>query len=116
VVARLARVARPEELRPRRARLDTLGERLAAAMAAGLGARRAGVEAQERLRQTLGYRATLRRGYAVVRGEDGLITARAMALQSPPSEIEFHDGTLTLGSDAPRRKGGTPPVGQGSLF
>jgi exodeoxyribonuclease VII large subunit len=115
--ARLARVARPAELRPRRQRLDGLGARLEAAMAAGLAARRTGVEAQDRLRQTLGYRATLRRGYAVVRGEAGaLITARAEALRSPPREIEFHDGTMTLGGDAARRKGGKPPPGQGSLF
>ena len=118
VSARLARVARPEELRPRRARLDGLALLLDGAMSAALARHRAGVEAQDRLRQTLGYTATLRRGYAVVRGEGAaVITSRADALRIPPREIEFHDGTLALGGDAAaRRKGGKPPPGQGSLF
>jgi exodeoxyribonuclease VII large subunit len=120
---RLLRLARPEELRPRRQGLSALGARLDAAVAAGLSQCRRGIEAQDRLRQTLGYRATLRRGYAVVHGGDGVLTSRAAATASPPREIEFHDGKLPLGAGpapapapAPRRKGGKPPPDQGRLF
>ena len=51
----------------------------------------------ERIRQTLGYEATLRRGYTVVRNKDGkLITRLKEANVSKELEIEFYDGKTSL--------------------
>lgn len=82
------------------------------------------LEAMDRLRESLGYKATLGRGYAVVRDEKGaIVTSRARAACATGLEVEFADGRLTLDTGAsPERpttseKGRTRPVpGQGSLF
>jgi len=51
----------------------------------------------ERIRQTLGYEATLRRGYTVVRNKDGkLITRLKEADVNKELEIEFYDGKTSL--------------------
>lgn len=51
----------------------------------------------ERIRQTLGYEATLRRGYTVVRNKDGkLITRLKDADVNKELEIEFYDGKTSL--------------------
>ena len=78
--------------------------------------------ALERLRQTLGYKETLRRGYAVVRGGGAVVTTRSAAEAAGALEIEFQDGRLAVGGgagSAPRprkpKSGGTPPE-QGDLF
>jgi exodeoxyribonuclease VII large subunit len=90
------------------------------------------LDAQERLLKTLGYKATLERGYAVVRGDGALVTTKDAAQAAAALEIEFSDGRLAVGgggapenpsqaSDpapkpkpAPKAKK-TPPE-QGSLF
>ncbi|MDF1854788.1 exodeoxyribonuclease VII large subunit [Pseudooceanicola sp.] len=90
------------------------------------------LDAVERLRQTLGYEATLVRGYAVVRDGTGLVlTRRAAASQAAALEIEFSDGRLEVGgagggpsgagaaakpTSRAGRKPGDPPPDQGSLF
>ena len=51
----------------------------------------------ERILQTLGYEATLRRGYTVVRNKDGkLITRLKEADVNKELEIEFYDGKTSL--------------------
>jgi exodeoxyribonuclease VII large subunit len=82
------------------------------------------LSALERLRQTLGYRATLKRGYAVVRGPgDGVLTAVAAAGSAGTGTVEFADGRIAARFDPvreakpkrqPRDQGDDP--GQGSLF
>jgi exodeoxyribonuclease VII large subunit len=75
------------------------------------------LEAMDRLRETLGYRATLARGYAVVRGGGGeIVTTRQAAEAASGLEIEFGDGRLKLGGGGPVRKGRGKPPEQGSLF
>ncbi len=54
------------------------------------------ITAAERLRRTLGYEATLERGFAVVRSEGSLITAAAQAPAYASFEIQFADGKITL--------------------
>ena len=55
------------------------------------------LESLERLRQTLGYEATLQRGYAVIRNENGgIVTSVKVADVSKPLEIEFQDGKTSL--------------------
>jgi exodeoxyribonuclease VII large subunit len=50
------------------------------------------------LRETLGYVETLKRGYAVVRGDGAVVTATADAKAAKSIEIEFTDGRVTLGT------------------
>jgi exodeoxyribonuclease VII large subunit len=75
--------------------------------------------ALERLRRTLGYEATLQRGYAVVRSQGALITSSKAAKSLSSLEIQFSDGRVQLGTSETRpaktRTQATPP-GQGSLF
>ena len=77
------------------------------------------IAALDRLRETLGYRETLKRGYAVVRASGALVTTRKAAKAAGALEIEFADGRLSLDdrSPAPRKK--TPKADrpdQGNLF
>jgi len=54
------------------------------------------ITAAERLRRTLGYEATLERGFAVVRSDDALVTTTARAAQETTLEIQFADGKITV--------------------
>ncbi|RVV99238.1 exodeoxyribonuclease VII large subunit [Mesobaculum littorinae] len=74
--------------------------------------------ALDRLRVTLGYEATLARGYAVVRGDGEVVTTKAAAETARSLEIQFRDGRLTLGAAPPRRRKpkDEPPPEQGSLL
>jgi exodeoxyribonuclease VII large subunit len=88
-----------------RARLDRAGERLAAI---------------ERLRQGLGYRETLKRGYAVVRDDGGaVLTGAAAARAARAGRVEFADGEIAAqfgGPEGRRPRKAPAPGGQGSLF
>ena len=75
------------------------------------------LDALERLRQSLGYTETLRRGYAVVHGDSGVVTSKAQAQTATRLEIEFADGRFSLGGKSPRKPGAKPEKPeQGSLF
>ena len=85
-------------------------------MARGQTARwRTDLEGLERLRQTLGYEATLGRGYAVVWGDDAVVTTKAAAERAAALQIQFRDGRLKLGSRKGPKSKDNPPD-QGSLF
>ena len=60
--------------------------------------RLARLEALDRLRETLGYVETLKRGYAVVRGDGAVVTTKDAAANATALEIEFADGRLPVGS------------------
>ena len=77
----------------------------------------------ERLHATLGYEATLKRGYAVVHGDGHVATSVATAKGAASLEIEFADGRLGVAqADAPKRTATRrKPIAddgsdQGSLF
>jgi exodeoxyribonuclease VII large subunit len=74
------------------------------------------LDALDRIRVTLGYRETLKRGYAVVRGDGAVVTSKAGAETASALEIEFRDGRLALGGRAGKRPKGDGETGQGSLF
>jgi len=97
---RLAPVAARLSPQVMQARFQRLTERLAAL---------------ERVRVTLGYEATLGRGYAVVRGDGRVVTDVAAAKAAAALDIQFADGHLTLPPRAPRKAPPTPPE-QGSLL
>jgi exodeoxyribonuclease VII large subunit len=96
----LARLAERLETAPRQ-RLARLADRL---------------EALDRTRTTLGYHETLKRGYAVVRGDGAVVTSKAGAEKAAALEIEFRDGRLQVGGRAGKRAKGEGESGQGSLF
>ena len=50
----------------------------------------------DRLRETLGYRQTLERGYAVIRSKDSVITDKSETLHLTDLVIEFRDGDLPV--------------------
>jgi exodeoxyribonuclease VII large subunit len=102
------------DLREGRARLDTTGRRLDAAVLKAMRDRAGRLDALERTRISLGHAETLKRGFAIVRGDGRVVTHRAAAGAAQALEIEFQDGRLAL--PVRRRAAGGPPPDQGSLI
>ena len=96
-------------------RMDRLALRLAAALPKRLDDLSARLEALDRIRATLGYAETLKRGYAVVWGDGAVVTSKAAAEQAAVLEVQFHDGRIGLGARPARKKAGDGSE-QGSLF
>ncbi|WP_431299121.1 exodeoxyribonuclease VII large subunit [Tabrizicola sp. BL-A-41-H6] len=96
--------------------LAAKGMRLDAAAAARFQRLSDRLDALDRTRTTLGYAETLKRGYAVVRGDGHVVTTRAAAEKAASLEVEFADGRLALGARAARKTKGEEGGGQGSLF
>lgn len=71
----------------------------------------------DRMRESLGYQATLDRGYAVVWSGDQVITSKAAAKGAGDLEVQFKDGRhkLAVGKQPPKRKSSDAPE-QSSLF
>jgi len=122
--ARLNLGALSREIDRKQRDLDAVSARLSEAGTRQIRGLRERLEALDRLRETLGYKATLRRGYAVVRGDGAVVTTRAAAAEAQALEVEFADGRLALGAAPaePRQRARpasppkSPPKGQGSLF
>ncbi len=84
------------------------------------------IAALDRTRLSLGYEATLTRGYAVVWDGDRLVPGCAELGASTALEVQFRDGRqpVIVQSDGPQRtektkksaKKGNPPPEQGTLF
>jgi exodeoxyribonuclease VII large subunit len=99
--------------------LDDLDSRLQQTFERQLQRRREQLVACDRLRETLGYRETLRRGYAVVRSGQALITTVAGVEVAKSLEIEFADGCIAVAQTATARPAGRAkpkPPEQGQLF
>ncbi len=106
-------------------RLTRLSAQLDQAVRAGAERRRTQLDALERLRQTLGYTQTLKRGFAVVRAQpDGrIITHAKEARRATGLDILFQDGAVSLNGSAGAKSGGKRAPksdhrdpGQGQLF
>ncbi|WP_372571046.1 exodeoxyribonuclease VII large subunit [Ruegeria jejuensis] len=108
------------EITTRTDHLQRLSERLNAAQSLRIDRLRQQLNATDRLRETLSYKATLERGYAVVRAEGNVVTRKAQAEKHAALQIEFADGQIDTGGSAPKPKSKTNPKGappsQGSLF
>ncbi|WP_299560936.1 exodeoxyribonuclease VII large subunit [uncultured Sulfitobacter sp.] len=124
-VAAKRRAAEAQRLRPttllrerdRQAeRLARVTRQLSAAAARQTAGWRKQIEAAERLRITLGYEATLERGFAVVRSGGNVITTTAAARAATDLEIQFADGRFSVGGKGATRKSGSKSPEQGSLF
>ena len=80
----------------KRENLDNVLRRISDRARSQQDARMARLTALDRLRETLGYVETLKRGYAVVRGDGAVVTTSDAAKAAKSLEIEFADGRLTL--------------------
>ena len=80
----------------KREKLDNVLRRISDRARSQQDARMARLTALDRLRETLGYVETLKRGYAVVRGDGAVVTTSVAAKAAKSLEIEFADGRLTL--------------------
>jgi len=101
ILAQTSRGLRPEMLQLRvdrqSERLDGLLRRLSDRASRQQAERTAKLEGLDRLRETLGYVETLKRGYAVVRGDGAVITGKTAAQNAKSLEIEFADGRIAVG-------------------
>jgi len=77
-------------------RLDGLLRRLSDRASRQQTERLTRLEALDRLRETLGYVETLKRGYAVVRGDGAVVTRAESAKAAKALEIEFADGRVRV--------------------
>ena len=114
LAALLSRAGR--EIATNRDKVAQAGQRLDAAPRKRLADLQRRLEQLDRTRLTLGHAETLRRGFAIVRGDGQVVTRLAEAERATSLEVEFADGRMTLGARPPRKS--KPAVGpdQGSLF
>lgn len=110
-----------QRLREGRTALDRASATSAREVRRGLAERRRSVEAAARLLEGFSYKATLQRGYAVVRDQGGAPVTRAAGVKPGAAlEIEFADGRTPVqaGGSAPARKPrpAPPKPEQGDLF
>ncbi|NIZ10986.1 exodeoxyribonuclease VII large subunit [Pseudooceanicola sp. HF7] len=86
---------------------------------ADLQRRRDRLDSLDRLMSSVSYKATLARGYAMVRdGEGRILRSKAEAGKAAALELEFADGRVAVGGGkaAPKARKGDEPPEQGSLF
>ncbi|WP_323034621.1 exodeoxyribonuclease VII large subunit [Pararhodobacter sp.] len=98
-----------------------LAARAARAMANRLERAKTRLDGVIRLHTTLGYKETLKRGYAVLRSpEDAVLTTAKAAQKSPYFTIELHDDSFDAAPlvtpPKPRKKPAAPEPDQGTLF
>ncbi|MBS9718420.1 exodeoxyribonuclease VII large subunit [Pseudohalocynthiibacter aestuariivivens] len=118
---RLRPLALKQEVDRKKTAFSALSQRLSISALNQTNTWRNRIDALERLHQTLGYKETLKRGYAVVRSQDHIVTSKVEAEKATELEIEFQDGRLATGPSAspkPSRKAkpSPPKPDQGSLF
>lgn len=98
-------------------RLADLTRRLDLAVQRAIRNRDQAMQRVDRMRLSLGYKETLKRGFVVVHGPEGVITSAQAARQTPQMDLEFADGRVTVRPEAapkPARK--SRPPEQKSLF
>ncbi len=96
--------------------LQGVTQRLVLAGTAHFTRLRTHLDATDRLRETLSYKATLERGFSVVRAGGRIVTSKAAAAIAATLEIEFADGRLDIGTRATRKTARTDLPDQGTLF
>ncbi|MFK7871184.1 MAG: exodeoxyribonuclease VII large subunit [Roseobacter sp.] len=97
-------------------RFDDVVQRLGQIGLRNLEAARGKLAALERLNETLSYKATLARGFAVVRSEGAVVTDSKTARAAEGLEIQFADGRVRIGGKTTPKKAARKPPDQGSLF
>lgn len=105
-------------------RTATLGDRATQAQKARLAQARRHLDGLARVLEGISYRAVLERGFALVRGADGLVRRRVSDIAAGESlSLTFQDGTVSANvgeggkpAPAPRPPKKKRPTDQGSLF
>lgn len=102
-------------------RLTQLAEKLDGLHSKIFADHRQNLDGMARLLDTLSYKSTLERGYAVVRSGTSVVTSKSEAAKAGKLEIQFADGTYDVSAGpAPVRakpsKAKTKTDDQGSLF
>ena len=114
-----ARLLQPQrlhaDLQQKKNDLSRLERRMSQAGQSQIARWQAQMDAAGRLHETLSYKATLERGYAVIRSEGEVLTRKAQAQNAGSLEIEFADGRMQVGGK-PAPKSKAKPPEQGSLF
>ncbi len=117
---RLSTAGLDRSTRDERQRLARAVDRMVRAGTVQLAQSRQRLDALDRVRQTVGYRETLKRGFAVVRDENGaVLTHVAGAREARALEIEFQDGRFAQEATPARPKSKpkqSPDDPQGQLF
>lgn len=108
------------EIKRKKSDLQVLEKRLSEAGLRQVDAWRQQVSHLDRMRETLGYEATLKRGYAVVWAGETVVTSAKAAQKAEALEIQFADGRMPVGCNKPTRKpakkSSQKSPDQGSLF
>ncbi len=103
--------------RDRRQRLDRTAKGLQPGLLTDrIALQRERLGALDRLRETLGYEETLKRGYAVVRGDGKVVTTTAGAAAAQSLELQFADGRLPIGPRPVKKTATKPSPEQGTLL
>ncbi|MEM1075140.1 MAG: exodeoxyribonuclease VII large subunit [Pseudomonadota bacterium] len=97
-------------------RFETAAKRLSDTALRNLETLRNRTEQLGRLNETLSYKATLQRGFAVVRSEGAVVADSQTAKAATRLEIQFADGRVTVGRKAAAAKPVAKKPEQGSLF
>ncbi|MDW3222901.1 MAG: exodeoxyribonuclease VII large subunit [Paracoccaceae bacterium] len=109
-------VALTQDFERKEKNLNAIAQRLSDAGQRNINNWQSQIETLERLRLTLGYEATLERGFAVVRSEGAVVTDSKTAGKAASLEIQFADGRVSLGAKTTPRKAPAKPPQQGTLF
>jgi exodeoxyribonuclease VII large subunit len=112
------------EIRGQRQRLRDTAVRARPALMRLIEQRKAALNAEGKLLETLSYQATLKRGYALVRDNSGqLVRSSGQARTLAAIRVTFADGDITAAPfdgetppPAPKKSTGSPKGGQGTLF
>jgi exodeoxyribonuclease VII large subunit len=98
-------------------RLQGLGARAGMAEKARLAAARRHLDGLARVLESVSHKSALARGFALVRGADGVVRRRAAAVKSGEAlSLVFADGERNAVADAAPRPKAKKPADQGSLF
>lgn len=116
-LARVMTTARRSILQQGQKVID-LARRLDLALQRSIRTRSEALQRVDRMRLSLGYTETLKRGFVVVHGPDGVVTSAKAARQMPQVELEFADGKVAARPEgAPPKTTRKPkPPEQKSLF
>ena len=105
-----------QDYRRKKQHFDDVVQRLGKVGEHNLDGARRKLDALGRLNETLSYKATLARGFAVVRSEGAVVTDSKTAKTASSLEIQFADGRVTVGGKTASKKSAGKPPEQGSLF
>ncbi|MFK7743549.1 MAG: exodeoxyribonuclease VII large subunit [Roseobacter sp.] len=104
------------DLQRKKDAFDAVVRRLSGAGQRQIQKWRSKTDALGRLNESLSYKSTLERGFAVVRSEGRVVSDTKAAKTALHLELEFADGRVAVGGKTPARKSAPKPPDQGSLF